>query len=428
MFRLDTKEKREAARAAQFNNLTSNGYKKTEYKNLIIFTNEKDLLLKSFWGTAAHHSDFYRYRNLEQLNAKVESLKQTADRREQWKKEQKEKNAGHQSSHAATAAAIRKELKGEFPFFKFSVTSESFAGGTAVRIDWDNGATVEQVEKITSKYQYGHFNGMEDIYESTNNRDDIPQVKYVTESRGLTDEIVNEVKAQLMNLRHYTEEQINDFRNNPEAEARTILYNTTIPANYKSIKVERTTENCGSITDLYFVKFETDEQPTETKQTTEPPKDGKIQIIDYSEKAFAVVGETKPIKDELKNLGGSFNPRLNCGAGWIFSKTKMEAVKAFLIKYKGGKQEAGETKETEQPEHPQTLKEEIRQTVDFFAKTDLSIYGEITPQTKQIAEVQAVEIPELRHEIYNSLEDISAAAKSGKVISLLNLSNLVNAR
>lgn len=59
------------------------------------------------------------------------------------------------------------------------------------------------------------------------------------------------------------------------------------------------------------------------------PKNG-LQIIDYSDKAFAVIGETKPIKDVLKALGGKYNAFLKCGKGWIFPKTRYEAVKVSL--------------------------------------------------------------------------------------------------
>ena len=55
-----------------------------------------------------------------------------------------------------------------------------------------------------------------------------------------------------------------------------------------------------------------------------------IEIIDYSEKAIAVIGDTKPIKDELKALGGRFNFRLTCGAGWIFPKTKITEVESLI--------------------------------------------------------------------------------------------------
>lgn len=55
-----------------------------------------------------------------------------------------------------------------------------------------------------------------------------------------------------------------------------------------------------------------------------------IRFVDYSERSFALVGDTKPMKDALKKLGGTWNKRLSCGAGWIFSIAKREAVEAFV--------------------------------------------------------------------------------------------------
>lgn len=59
-----------------------------------------------------------------------------------------------------------------------------------------------------------------------------------------------------------------------------------------------------------------------------------LEIVDYSEKAIAVFGETKSIKDELKKLGGKFNPALKYNgekrAGWIFSKKQADKVRALL--------------------------------------------------------------------------------------------------
>lgn len=67
-------------------------------------------------------------------------------------------------------------------------------------------------------------------------------------------------------------------------------------------------------------------EQSETKESDEPV-DG-LRIIDYSEKAVAVIGETKAVKDRLKELGGRFNAKLSCGPGWIFSKTKRNDLKA----------------------------------------------------------------------------------------------------
>lgn len=55
-----------------------------------------------------------------------------------------------------------------------------------------------------------------------------------------------------------------------------------------------------------------------------------INIIDYSEKAFAVVGDTKAVKESLKKMGGRFNGKLSCGAGWIFSNKMREEVERFI--------------------------------------------------------------------------------------------------
>ena len=45
-----------------------------------------------------------------------------------------------------------------------------------------------------------------------------------------------------------------------------------------------------------------------------------MSIVDYSEKAVVMVGDTIKVKDNLKELGGRYNKFLSCGAGWVFSK------------------------------------------------------------------------------------------------------------
>lgn len=59
------------------------------------------------------------------------------------------------------------------------------------------------------------------------------------------------------------------------------------------------------------------------------PEPGKIQVIEYGA-GLAVVGDTRPIKDKLKALGGRFNFRLTCGAGWVFPKSKLAELQKAL--------------------------------------------------------------------------------------------------
>lgn len=79
--------------------------------------------------------------------------------------------------------------------------------------------------------------------------------------------------------------------------------------------------------DKPFKKIEP--RATRTQERISAHADG-ITFVDYSDKAFAITGDTKAIKDTLKSLGGRFNARLSCGAGWIFSKKSEEKVKSAL--------------------------------------------------------------------------------------------------
>jgi len=66
------------------------------------------------------------------------------------------------------------------------------------------------------------------------------------------------------------------------------------------------------------------------KQTVSASTIVSVKVVPYSEKSFAVVGDTKPIKEILKSLGGCFNSHLACGIGWIFPISKMQTVSNFL--------------------------------------------------------------------------------------------------
>lgn len=84
------------------------------------------------------------------------------------------------STHAAAAKMIRAELKKNG--IKASVRSESYSGGSSitVRVEADIcPATRDAIEAFTSRFEYGHFNSMEDIYEYSSRNDDLPQVKFV---------------------------------------------------------------------------------------------------------------------------------------------------------------------------------------------------------------------------------------------------------
>ncbi len=100
---------------------------------------------------------------------------------------------------AEAAKAIREELKTAFPSITFRIKSRNFSMGDAVDVYYTNGVPVDQIRKITDKYEYGHFNGMEDIYEISNSRSDIPQAKYVHVQRNIDKEVSEAMKVKLAN-------------------------------------------------------------------------------------------------------------------------------------------------------------------------------------------------------------------------------------
>ena len=311
----------------------------------------------------------------------ITNAKASHDRRKAYKAELKANPKA--SSHSNCAAAIREELKKEMPNYKFSVRSETFAGGDAVRISWENGPTVKQIEAIVNKYAYGRFDSMEDLSYSEHN-DDLPQAKYVTTYREINPELKEAVKADLLKLRpdlnHQGYDNVND-------SLHRILYDTEIILNSVYIGLVPRDQNEEYSREFFKLSFEVPEAAqTEVKESpnfeaVEVPE-GQIQIIDYSAKAIAVIGETKPIKDKLKELGGKFNFRLSCGAGWIFPKKKLQELEAFLS---GGDQEPEQEEET-------TLQNEVSKTINFLADLDVKIYGEVSASVQECARVQEVEI------------------------------------
>ena len=66
---------------------------------------------------------------------------------------------------ALTAKMIKQRLTALYPRVKFSVTSDTFSMGNSVDVRWTDGPLSETINAITKQYQYGDFDGMQDMYE-----------------------------------------------------------------------------------------------------------------------------------------------------------------------------------------------------------------------------------------------------------------------
>lgn len=102
------------------------------------------------------------------------------------------------SGVAQCAKWVRMELKNKYPDIKFRVISSSFANGDSVDVGYTDGVPVEQVDKLLAKYEYGHFDGMTDCYEYSNSNEELPQTKYLSVSREISQANRDLVQAEIM--------------------------------------------------------------------------------------------------------------------------------------------------------------------------------------------------------------------------------------
>ncbi|KAJ3116907.1 hypothetical protein HDU96_008426 [Phlyctochytrium bullatum] len=92
-------------------------------------------------------------------------------------------------------------------------------------------------------------------------------------------------------------------------------------------------------------KRKADEAGSDADSIPSPTKDKKprlsaeviedrIIIVDYKERSIALFGDTRPVKDKIKELGGKFNKYLTLEGkkepGWIMAKTKKSEIVALL--------------------------------------------------------------------------------------------------
>lgn len=180
-------------------------------------------------------------------------------------------NGKYGTDAVLVAKHIRKELSIEFPGQKFSVRKTDYS---TIHIEWNDGPTRNEVEQVIGKHQ-----------------------------------------------RCCTRDRWNDDIWNHKDTAFTSVFGGV---DYLFCNRETAPENRDI--SLYIKPAKQVKEEIETLGIT-----SGVQIIDYSDKAIAVVGDTRAIKDTLKALGGRFNSRLSCGAGWIFSKKKEQEVKSKLF-------------------------------------------------------------------------------------------------
>lgn len=242
---------------------------------------------------------------IDKLIAEYPYLKQTNDQ---------------ESSRITATKNMRTELSREFPGLIFSITSKTFSGGDDIHVSWTDGATREEVKKITDKYQEGHFDGMEDIYRHSDNpfTDIFGGVKYVLESRSISGETFVKVAKEYgytltieeprMTWKLIVDETGDEIKDN---ESRTIAERIRKEANDRSfyIKPEKPVNIPGlNNGGLYEITYNPEKEGIEIK-FPEKPSAEILQILkDYGfrwgkfNKVWYIRANRIPGESEEKNI------------------------------------------------------------------------------------------------------------------------------
>lgn len=202
------------------------------------------------------------------------------------------------------SAKVRAYAKKNFPDFKFSIRTEY--GTSSMYIELKSGTNVPFIEGSRSA-ERGYMSTMSSV-------------------KAWEDELTPKVFAALNAVSNYASSFRYNYSDGMQDYFDTNFYiHIEVSDEYKVIEPKAKKSS---------IKTEKAEEAKEMEAVT---VEG-LEMVDYSDKAIAVFGDTKAIKEQLKELGGRFNPSLNYNgekrAGWIFSKKKADEVRNLMASEK----------------------------------------------------------------------------------------------
>lgn len=204
-------------------------------------------------------------------------------------------------------AEIRKQIKKEFPAFKFSITCRHYSQ-VVIKIlagPLDFGTTKMNVHRY---YIKEHFAGQ-------------------------ALEMMNRIH-EIANKGNYTVVIDGDYGAVPSFYVDISIGDWDKEYVLTAAKVEEPADSVPVTVPVLYVADKpepvvNDNQPVKNEAVTDD--ENIIKMIDYSEKCIVLTGKgTKKIKEKIKEIGGKPNPNLSCGFGWVFSKKRLPQIQNLL--------------------------------------------------------------------------------------------------
>lgn len=263
-----------------------------------------------------------RARRIEQLKKERAEAHAEAERRAMEEARAKYPYMKENARGAEVAANLRKELKNTFPRVAFSVRYKSFSGGDEISVKYNDGPRVEDVMRIAGKYQDHSADDSGDYWDYTPDAFNkiFGGVSFVFVERDFNPETLSKAAEYVARV---CPELVGEIHRD---KFREICH----PQGEDAERIAEAIASAYWISPASLARWVAglvDYTPAPVEATKETPAQGDgLQVVEYSAKCFAVIGPTKEIKETLKKLGGRFNARLTCGAGWVFPTAKREEV------------------------------------------------------------------------------------------------------
>ena len=201
------------------------------------------------------------------------------------------------------AAKVRAFVKNEFPDFKFSIRSKFGMQADTIYITVLSGPIPALCEGNTRSYE-SCISGFGDAYKGR-----------------ITDEmlaVLDKVHSFVSSFRYSDCDGMIDYF---DTNFYCWMYIGDYDRPYQITEKKERNNNQAN-------------NPNQSEEVKPVESVSGFEIVEYSEKSIAVFGDTKSIKDELKALGGKFNPALKYDGekrtGWIFPKKQADKVRALL--------------------------------------------------------------------------------------------------
>jgi hypothetical protein len=202
-----------------------------------------------------------------------------------------------QADRRKTTNIIKAHCMKTWKIAKIEVGTEVFSGGDSMRVKYYSPKRIPELESFIKGFQYGHFNAMEDIYETNDNRQEIILDGHILQDYKYV--FCSHEKAEL-----------------PEPKRHSELVSEPVES------------------DLWETLFDAPLPECEAVKGNLKPETLNLQLVRYSDRAIALIGDTKQIKDKLRELWGSYNPNLKINGqivkGWVFSAKRESQLRQLI--------------------------------------------------------------------------------------------------